>query len=209
MADHIATLLGEKFAPESLVVSVLDSRAYAEMRGAILSGIRIDAMKLDALLTNSDGALSDDVDSLASLIGYSKGEITLLEKDVNAYFEGNDKKGFSRLAFDFKPDGFRADGIFSAEFLFTLKIRLAATGVLALKSDGVYLDDVSIYVEKVRQPSMLTNQIISRVNPLLKWSGIPFKVVFNEVTMDDDAARMSGGPQKYDGGSEAEWAPLK
>jgi hypothetical protein len=205
MASHIATLLGEKFSPESLVVTVKESRAYAEMRGSVLSGIRIDTMKLDALLARKEDALSNDVGSLASLIGYSRGEIILLEKDVNAYFDTNDTRGFSSLDFDFTPQGFKAKGVFSADFIFRLRIQLAANGVLGLGQDGVYLEDVSIYVENVRQPSALTNQILSRVNPLLAFSEIPFKVEFKNVTMDDEAAYMTGHPKKLEGGSTSEW----
>ncbi|MDR3321184.1 MAG: DUF2993 domain-containing protein [Synergistaceae bacterium] len=205
MASHIATLLGGKFTPESLEVTVNQSCAYAEMRGVVLSGIRIDTMRLDALLTNDNGALGSDVDSLASLIGYSKGEIVLLERDVNNYFANNNTKGFSNLVFNFTPKGFRADGIFSADFLFTLRVRLAAEGVLGLRSEGLYLEDVSIYVEKIKQPSALTNQIVNRVNPLLKWSDIPFKVEFRTVTIDDEATRMTGGPERLESGFKVLW----
>lgn len=205
MANHIADLLGEKFSPESVSVTVRDSRAYAEMHGAVLSRIRIDTMRLDALITRNEAAVSDDVKSLASLIGYSKGEIVLLERDVNAYFDNNDTRGFSNLTFDFKPDGFRADGIFSAAFIFTIRIRLTATGVLALGSDGVYLDGVEIFVENMRQPEVLTKQVLSRVNPLIKWDGIPFKVVFKTVTMDGDMALMTGYPETFEGGVTATW----
>lgn len=205
MAQHVANLLGEKFKPESVTVTVKESRAYAEMKGSVLSKIRIDTMRLDALLTNRDKPLVNDVNSLSSLIGFSRGEIILLEKDVNAYFDNNDTKGFSHLVFDFTPQGFKANGVFSADFLFTLRIRLAATGNLALKSDGVYLDNVAIYVENLKQPASLTNQIISRVNPLIEWRDIPFKVEFKTVTMDDRSARMTGSPQKVTGGSSATW----
>jgi hypothetical protein len=182
-----------------VTVTVRESRAFAEMRGAVLSRIRIDTMRLDALLTNLDQPLSEDAESLASLIGYSRGEIVLLERDVNDYFSANDTRGFSNLVFNFKPGGFRAEGIFSATFLFTIRIRLAAAGILSLGSDGVYLDDVNIYTEGVKQPDMLTNQVLSRVNPLIEWSSIPFKVQFREISMDDDAARMTGYPKPLEG----------
>ena len=199
MATHIANLLGEKFAPESVVVTVHGSRAYAEMKGAVLSKIRIDTMKLDALITNRDQPLSDDVDALANLIGYSRGEIILLESDVNAYFDSNDTKGFSGLKFDFSPKGFRADGVFSFSLLVTMRIRLAAEGVLALGADGVYLDQVKIFAENMKQPDLLTNQVLQRVNPLIEWSDIPFKVEFKAVAMDNEKAVMTGYPEAVEG----------
>jgi hypothetical protein len=205
MARRIADLLGTKFSPEYILVTVKDSQAYAEMKGAVLSGIRIDAMKLDALLIGGDVRPNGDVNSLSSLIGYSKGELILLEKDVNSYFDNNDTKGFSNLVFDFKQDGFTANGIFTATFIFSIRIRLTASGVLALKSDGVYLDDVNIFVENIRQPETLTKQVTSRVNPLIEWSDIPFKVDFKTVSMSEDSAVMTGYPMNLEGGATAVW----
>lgn len=204
-AEHIVKLLVEKFTPESVSVTVKDSYAFAEMKGALLSKVRIDTMKLDAILINRDKPLSDDVKSLSSLIGYSKGEIVLLEKDVNDYFKQNTSSGFSNLVFDFKPNGFRADGLFTASFLVTLRIRLAATGVLELKPDGVYLGNVSIFVENMKQPGSLTDQIISRINPLIEWSDVPFKVEFKTISMDDRSATMTGYPKKLAGGITSVW----
>ena len=205
MAEHISKLLVEKFTPEALTVTVKDSYAFAEMKGAIISKVRMDTMKLDAILINRDKPLSDDVKSLSSLIGYSKGELILLEKDVNDYFKKNTSSGFSNLVFDFKPNGFRADGLFEATFMITLRIRLAATGILELKRDGIYLGDVAIFVENRKQPASLTNQIISRVNPLVEWSDVPFKVDFKKITMDDNSAVLTGYPKKLDGGSVSVW----
>ena len=205
VAEHIARLLGEEFKPEIITVTVKESRAYAEMKGATMSKIRIDTMKLDALLTNRDQKLEDDVDSLPNLIGFSRGELVLAERDLNAYFGEYEKRGFSNLKFDFKPEGFRAEGVFSATFLFTIKIRLAATGILSLGSDGVYLDKLKVYTENIQQPEMLTDQILSRVNPLIEWTQIPFKVEFKEIVMDGEAARMTGYPKPIEGGSTAVW----
>lgn len=205
VAAHIARLLGEEFRPEIITVRVKESLAYAEMKGATMSRIRVDTMRLEALLTNRDQALEDDVDSLSKLIGFSRGEMVLLERDVNAYFTGHEKRGFSDLTFDFKPEGFRAEGIFSATFLFTIKIRLAATGVLSLGSDGVYLDKLKVFTENIEQPEVLTNQILARVNPLIEWTQIPFKVEFKEIGMDDEGARMTGRPNNFEGGSVAVW----
>jgi hypothetical protein len=207
MANTLARMLGERFSPELLMVKVRGGAAYAEMKGVMMSDIRIASMRLEAMLLSVDSLEFSDVKDLASLIGYSKGEITLLERDVNAYFETNETRGFSGLAFDFRPEGFKADGLYETSLLFTLRIRLSATGKLALKSDGVYLDDVSIFIEGVRQPAFMTNQVTSRVNPLIEWSSVPFKVVFNAVTMDDEAALMTGYPREFDEGCVALWRP--
>ncbi len=203
VANHVADLLYDKFKPEGLSVTVRDSRAYAEMKGAVISDIRIDTMRLDALLVNLDKPLVNDVDSLASLIGFSRGELVLAEKDVNDFFKKNDTKGFSKLVFDFTPKGFLAKGIFSADFIVTFRIRLAATGFLALKSDGVHLDKTSIFVENIKQPDSLTERIVNRINPLLEWRDIPFKVEFSKITMDEEATRMTGHPKKLEAGFTA------
>lgn len=206
VASRMAGMLGREFEPDSVSVTVLDSHAYAEMKGCEISGIRIDTMRLEALLTNrGESVKSDDAKALATMIGFSRGEIILTEKDVNGYFAGNDIRGFSGLRFDFSPQGFKASGVFSAKFLMTIRIQLAAHGVLALRPDGVYLDKVAIYVENMKQPDILTRQIVAHVNPLLEWSDIPFKVEFKTVAMDDSAARMSGNPKRFEGGSTSEW----
>ena len=205
IASHMAKLLGEEFKPDSVTVTVKESISYAEMKGAVISKIRIDTMRLEALLTGRDKPLTNDARALASLIGFSRGEIVLTEKDVNAYFAVNEQSGFTNLKFDFTPKGFRADGLFSADFIVKFRIRLAATGVLALRPDGVYLDKVAIFVENMKQPEILTSQIISRVNPLLEWKSIPFKVEFKKISMDDTAARMTGNPKKFEGGSTNTW----
>jgi hypothetical protein len=205
LAERIADLLGARFSPEYLSVTVKDSSAYAEMMGAVLSKIRIDTMKLDAMLISSDIPSEGGVKSLSSLIGYSRGELVLLERDVNSYFDNNDTKGFSNLVFDFKPDGFTAKGIFSASFIFSIRIRLSAKGVLALRSDGVYLENVDIFVENIKQPETLTKQILSRINPLIEWSDIPFKVEFKTISMSEDSAVMTGYPTSMDGGAVAVW----
>ena len=205
IAEDIAKLLGEKFNPESVSVTVLDSHAYAEMHGAILSKIRIDSMRLEAVLNDVPKSVSGDANSLARYIALSKGEIVLAEKDVNAYFAKNEKGGFSKLAFDFTDKGFKASGKYTGTFLITITIRLDAEGLLALKPDGVYLDNVSIFVEKIRQPQTLTDQIIKRVNPLVEFKEIPFPVTFKKITMNETEAKMTGFPQKFKGGVTAVW----
>lgn len=205
IAEDIAKLLAEKFNPESVSVTVLDSHAYAEMRGAILSKIRVDTMRLEAVLNDVPKSVSGDANSLARYIALSKGEIALAERDVNDYFAKNEKGGFSKLAFDFTDKGFKASGKYTGTFLITLTIRLDAMGVLALKRDGVYLHNVSIFVEKIRQPQTLTDQIIKRVNPLVEFKEIPFPVTFKKITMNDTEAKMTGYPQKFSGGVTAVW----
>jgi hypothetical protein len=205
VAQRVASLLGTEFSPERIAVTVLDSRLYAEMTGAVISDIRIDSMKIEAITSNRDVVLSGDAEALASLIGYSKGEMIMLEKDVNDYFAKNESGGFSKLVFDFLPGSFKAEGLFSADFLFKLRIRLAATGTLGLASDGINLSDTAIFIEGVKQPNFITEQIVSGINPLIAWSDIPFKVEFKSVDIEDTRAVMSGGPKKFRGGSTAVW----
>lgn len=199
VAESMATLLGRHFSPESVSVTVSGSRACATMEGAVLSDIRIDSMKLDALLGDRSAALSEDVEALASMIAFSRGEIVLLERDVNAYFDCNETHGFSGLAFDFADGRFSARGVFSFQLLITIDVHLRATGTLALKGDGVYLDDVTIYAQGFQQPDMLTDQVLESVNPLIEWSDIPFKVEFKSVEINDEAAIMTGYPETIDG----------
>ncbi len=210
LAREIAQKLGEEFGPEKLSVTVRDSFVYAEAIGAVISNIRIDTMRLEGLLKRdpqgNNAAASGDVRDLATLITYSKGEIVLTEKDVNDYFAKNEKGGFSNLRFDFlQGGGFRATAVFTASFLFTLRIKLSAEGDLALRPDGVYLDKTAIFVESVRQTDYLTNKIIERVNPLLEFSKIPFPVEFKRIEITDTSALMTGNPKRFSGGATTEW----
>ena len=192
-AREIGELLAVKFAPQSLRVTADGNRAYAVMAGAKMGGIRIEEMRLDARLKSAPSVSSGDLDRLASLIEQSRGEITLLEKDVNDYYKsGADTSGFSELAFDFKPGGFQAKGIFSAQMLMNLKLNLSAAGNLALRSDGVYIDNVSIFAEGMKQPDMIVNLITGKINPLLPFNDIPFPVSFSKIQMTDKAVVLTG-----------------
>lgn len=205
LAEHIARLLANEFTPEEISVTVSEGSAYAQMRGGVMSKIRIDEMKLDAVLTGRDLPLSDDIHSLSSLIGYSRGEIVLLERDVNAYFEENETSGFSGLKFDFTPTGFTAEGVFTTDLLITLNIDLAASGVLTLKKDGVHIDSVKIYTQGIKQPDLIANEVVERVNPLVGWDQIPFRVDFKDLEMDDTSAKMTGYPEPLDEGETYVW----
>ena len=72
-----------------------------------------------------------------------------------------------------------------------------------MKSDGVHLDKTSIFVENIKQPDSLTERIVNRINPLLEWRDIPFKVEFSKITMDEEATRMTGHPKKLEAGFTA------
>lgn len=204
MAEDITQLLAKKFNPESVNVIVLGSHAYAEMKGAVISRIRVDTIRLDALL-NSTPKVTGDVKDLAQYIALSKGELVLLEKDVNDYFAKNEKKGFKNLKFDFIPEGFTAAGLYSGTFIININIRLNAKGTLALRPEGIDLDKVSIYVEGVKQPSALTNHIVNKINPLLEFKEIPFPVTFKKITISDTKALLTGFPKPFEGGSKASY----
>ena len=202
VAEDITQLLAKKFNPESVSVTVLGSHAYAEMKGAVISRIRVDTIRLDALL-NSTPKITGDVKDLAQYIALSKGELVLLEKDVNAYFAKNEKKGFKNLKFDFIPEGFTASGLYSGTFIVNINIRLNAEGTLALRPEGIDLDKVTIFVEGVKQPSALTNHIVSKINPLLEFKEIPFPVTFKKIAISDTKAVLTGLPKPFEGGSKA------
>jgi hypothetical protein len=205
MARTLARKLGEEFAPEYLRVKVLDSHAYAEARGVYLSGVRVDTLRIEAILTSAEAPEDDDVEALASLIGYSWGEVVLRAEDINKYFEKYETRGFSNLVVNFSPAGFRAEGIFTTSLLFTLRVRLSATGDFALKRDGVYIDNAAIYIENHKQPGFIKDQALKRANPLITWSEIPFKIIFRNISMTDSAAVMTGNPRDFDGGETVVW----
>jgi hypothetical protein len=205
MAASLADKLGGEFSPEALFVTVDGSHAYAEARGVVLSGVRIDTLRLEAILADTKLPEDDEIESLASLIAYSWGEVVMLERDINSYFKSHETRGFTGLVAKFAPTGFRAEGLYTAKFLFTLRMRLRATGNFALKPDGVYIEDASIFVEGLRQPGFLVEEIMERVNPLIEWDEIPFKITFKTIYMDGTSATMTGEPRVFDSGATAVW----
>ena len=205
LAEEIARELGKKFQPDQIVVTTDGATAYVEARGAWIDKIRIDSLKLEAALKPERAPVSGDADALAGLIASSVGELTLLEKDVNGYFAKNEESGFTGLHFDFTPKGFQAKGVYTASFLFTFRIRLAATGVLALRPEGIILDQVAMFVEGLKQPDSFTARVVSSVNPLLEFRDIPFPVTFKRLTMTDSEVTLTGGPKRLDQGATAVW----
>jgi hypothetical protein len=207
MALTLAEKLGDEFNPESLSVKVLDNHAYAEAGGVFLSGVRVDSLKIEAILSSSE-VPEGDIESLASIIGYSWGEVTLLASDVNDYFRENESRGFSDLKVAFSPDGFKASGVFTTSLLFTFRIKLAASGKFGLRPDGVYIEDAMVYIQNVKQPGFLVREMMGRANPLLEWSEIPFRVAFKTINVTERSATMSGDPRDFDGGESVTWNPV-
>lgn len=206
LAQGIGQLLVTLLQPEHLEIRVSNGEnfAWAEAYGGKLDKIRVESMKLSAMLDETQLTEIDTTDkyALAKLILMSQGEMVLLEKDVNDLFlTGIDTKGFSNLAFDFQPQGFKAEGIFSTVLLVPLRIRLRAEGILGLQPDGVHLEKTNFYVEGVNMPeSMVKSMVLDKVNPLLSFAEIPFPIEFKTIKMTDDAVILSGAPKEFQGG---------
>lgn len=208
-ARKIGEALRNEFSPDRVSVTVSNDgkRAWAECVGAVISGIKIKEIKLDAAIDPEAMKSAETGEEIISCIESSKGEITLSERDVNEYFaSGEAASGFSGLAFDFTPKGYKAKGRFEAELLvLKLDLDLKAEGKLGLKSDGVYLEDTVIYAEGARQSDTITELVTDRVNPLLSFSEIPFPVEFSRIRMTNDAVTMSGNPGKAKTGESWHW----
>lgn len=208
-ARKIGEALRNEFSPDRVSVTVSNDgkRAWAECTGAVISGIKIKEIKLDAAIDPEAMKSAETGEEIISCIESSKGEITLAERDVNEYFASCEAaSGFSGLAFDFTPKGYKAKGRFEAELLvLKLDLDLKAEGKLGLKSDGVYLEDTVIYAEGARQSDTITELVTDRVNPLLSFSEIPFPVEFSRIRMTNDAVTMSGNPGKAKTGESWSW----
>ena len=208
-AENIGRLLAEKFAPESLDVTVAagGKLAWIEMSCSRQGGVRVASMKLLARLKEQPGREAAGGRKLASLVESSDGEIELLEKDVNDYFASAPVQsgGLSNLKFDFRPQGFTARGVYTTTMIFEIKLDVEADGKLGLRSDGLYIEEPVVRAEGIRQPDLLTKQLIGRINPLLSFSTIPFPVRFTSVTMTEDAVVMSGAPKPPAEGEKWTW----
>lgn len=208
-AREMGEVLARLFTPESITVRISEggSFAWVEAKGAVIDKIRVDSLKLRALIKDTGEPLDkNDKYALAKLIMMSEGELTLLERDVNNLFKGDiETKGFSNLVFDFNPKGFTANGLFTAQFIFTIRIRLKAQGTLALHPDGIYVEKVKIFTEGIQQPDGLATMVTERINPLLSFEKIPFPVEFKKITMTEDAAILTGYPEQFKGGKSWSW----
>lgn len=209
-AAAIGGLLVKKCAPESVDVTVSQGGklAWIEMTGSRQGAVRVESMKLLARLKARPQ--SSDLSGgkqLAGLIESSDAEITLLEKDVNSCFAAvpAQEGGLSDLVFDFRPGGFTARGIYTTRLLFEIKLHLEAEGRLGLRADGLYIEDPVVKTEGLRQPDSVAREIVSRINPLLSFSSLPFPATFKRVTMTDAAAVMSGDPRPLSGGESWSW----
>ncbi|MEA5033907.1 DUF2993 domain-containing protein [Cloacibacillus evryensis] len=209
-AAAIGALVRGELSPERIEVTVANDgkRAWIECAGAVISGIRIESMKLDAELAElPDDVLSGDGTALSRRITSSRGEIVLSERDVNDYFaSGKSSGGFSELRFKFFPRGYHAEGKFETDLMIIkIKLDLRAEGKLGLRADGVYLEDTVIYAEGRKQPENITELVIGRVNPLLPFAKIPFPVSFSRMTMKNGEALLTGEPKKIAGDNVWRW----
>jgi hypothetical protein len=211
LPGSIGRNIAAEFKPESAAVRVKGRTAWIEINGGTIDGIRIDKMKLLAVLhevSTVDGSV-DSASYLTHMIKSSIGEVVLAEKDVNDYFKKNENpEGFSELQFDFKKEGFSASGKFRTKIIVDMELPISAKGVLGLHDDGVYLENTVIKVEGMSQPEFLTNMIVSKLNPLLEFKDIPFPVTFEKIIMTDKAAIMTGEPKEIKDGETYKWEKL-
>ncbi|MDO5115737.1 MAG: DUF2993 domain-containing protein [Synergistaceae bacterium] len=207
-AERIGTALMEELTPESISVTVAPGGdvAWIDCAGASMSGIRIESLRLEAELKELPRGEEEGAE-LMKMISGSRGEMTLLERDVNAYFAGEREiRGFTGLKFDFTPKGYSAEGNFEADLsIVTINLALNAQGRLGLREDGVYLEDTVIYAEGLRQPEAVTSLVTDRVNPLLSFDKIPFPVEFTKLTMSDGDLLLTGSPGRSGQGERWSW----
>ena len=212
LPESIGRNIAAEFKPESAAVRVKGRTAWIEINGGTIDGIRIDKMKLLAVLhevSTVDGSV-DSASYLTHMIKSSIGEVVLAEKDVNDYFKKNENpEGFSELQFDFKKEGYSASGKFRTKIIVDMELPISAKGVLGLHDNGVYLENTVIKVEGMSQPEFLTNMIVSKLNPLLEFKDIPFPVTFEKIIMTDKTAIMTGEPKEIKDGETYKWKKLQ
>lgn len=199
--ENVVNLLEKEFSPEQLEAEFSrdGKRAWIECHGVHIDGMRIELIKLDAELARVPA--KSEGQELSESITSSRGELVLLERDVNNYFaSGKDSSGFSDLKFKFSPQGFYAEGNFSADIsFFKINLDLTATGKLSLQTDGVYLSETAITADGTKAPDNITDLVLDKVNPLLPFSKIPFPITFTKLSMKDDRVILTGNPRKIVG----------
>lgn len=208
-ASTIGRLLINELTPEKIEVAVSKEvkKAWVRCRGSKLSGLRVELLELSASLA-ADPSAKESAASLADIISASSGRMILKEEDVNEYFAKGQNAGvFSDMCFRFLHKGFTASGKFESDLLFTkIELELEAKGKLALRSDGVYLEETDISLEGTRQPRRVTEFIISRINPLLSFSKISFPVSFTSVDIAKGTIALNGKVEKIAVTSAYKWS---
>lgn len=201
-ARDIGTLIKEELSPEkiSVTTSPEGKRAFIECTGARLSGIRVEKLVLDAEFSElpQKTAGSSYPEALSKAVTASRGEIRLLESDVNDYFaKGNSPGGFRQIAFDFTPAACNATGKYEMQLMFfSMEVDLRAKGRLEAKKDGLYLVDTELWAQGLKQPDKIVKEVTGRVNPILNFSKLPFPVELKKAEMTDKEAILTGYPHE-------------
>lgn len=215
LLEKIGKNIITEFKPDSATVTVKDQTAWVEINGGTIDGIRIEKIKLLAILQKtsyvdrSNGS-KNETSFLTQNIKSSKGEVVLTEMDVNDYFNKNkNPDGFSDLKFDFKKGGFSAFGKFRTKIIIDIELPISAKGNLGLRDEGVFLENTVIDVEGISQPDVLTKMIVSKLNPLLEFKDIPFPITFEKIIMTERTAVLTGEPKEFIGGETWKWVKFK
>lgn len=198
--EEVGKLLVKEFNPEKLTVQATEggSFLYAKATGITIEGVRIDSVSLYAMMKEPPKDISqEDKYKLADLIYFSRGEVVILEKDLEDYTgkEIEDIKGFKDLKCDFSREGIKLSGVYTATFLFTFNVRLEATSKIKFDDKGLYLTDTTLYVSGIKQPQYMTSQLLERINPLIAKNKIPFPVRITDIIFLDDKIVITGNPK--------------
>ena len=198
--EEVGKLLVKEFNPEKLMVQATEggSFLYAKATGITIEGVRIDSVSLYAMMKEPPKDISqEDKYKLADLIYFSRGEVVILEKDLEDYTskEIEDIKGFKDLKCDFSREGIKLSGVYTATFLFTFNVKLEATSKLKFDDNGLYLTDTTLYVAGIKQPQYMTSQLLERINPLISKNKIPFPVRITDIIFLDDRIVITGNPK--------------
>ena len=200
--EEVGHFLVKEFDPESIVVQATNggSFLYAKATGIVIEGVRIDSISMSAMMKEPPKNVArQDPYKLADLIYMSWGEVIIKENDIADYCrkEVEDIKGFTDLKCDFTPDGIHLSGIYTAKFLFTFKIRLAAVTKVAFDDSGLYLTNAKFFINGVKQPDAMTDGLLKEINPLIKREKIPFPVRITKIYTTDDKIVLTGNPKKF------------
>lgn len=200
--EKVGRFLIHEFNPDDIEVQATGggSFMYTQAHGIKIEGVRIESISLSAMM-KSDFPGSDiehkDKYELADMIYMSKGEVVVLQKDVDEYCrqELEDIKGFNNLKIDFRNNGIVFSGIYTAKFIFDFDIRLKATANVIFDKNGLNLTNVKLYINNVQQPESLAKLLTNKINPLIEPEKIPFPISKTKIITQDDRLIATGYPR--------------
>ncbi|MEN2995591.1 MAG: DUF2993 domain-containing protein [Acetomicrobium sp.] len=210
--EKLATAFTKELTPEQAIIIVDNppkddgyvGHLYVNLKGAVLEGLRIDEISLEAKDVYFNPPAKWDEKLRPQKVAEVSFEARLLEDDINKAlkeYELKDKK-WSNFKFDLRDGQIVAIAVYEQPLLlFKLNVLVKLSGKLeVVDKDKIYLVDYKLYADGFRLPEQATRDLVENVQPLLDFSEFMFPVKLDSVYNDEEALfiRTKEKPEPFD-----------